>query len=73
MLTLRSCNQEGKVYFYSLQKMLRCFNLELSQNKLFLPDHLDIVHKKEQEENAALTPFYLEVWCTLSWPVKQNS
>ena len=36
--------------------MLRCFNLELSQNKLFLPDHLDIVHKKEQEENAALTP-----------------
>ena len=53
--------------------MLRCFNLELSQNELFLPDHLDIVHKKEQEENAALTPFYQEVRCTLSWPVKQNS
>ena len=53
--------------------MLRCFNLELSQNKLFLPDHLDIVHKKEQEENAALTPFYQEVRCTLSWPVQQNS
>ena len=45
--------------------MLRCFNLELSQNKLFLPDHLDIVHKKkEQEENAALSPFYQEVRCT---------
>ena len=44
--------------------MLGCFNWELSQNKLLFSDHLDIVHKKEQEENAALTPFYQEVRCT---------
>ena len=53
--------------------MLGCFNWELSQKKLLFSDHLDIVHKKEQEKNAALIPFYQEVRCTLSWLVKQNS
>ena len=53
--------------------MLGCFNRELSQKKLLFSDHLDIVHKKEQEKNAALIPFYQEVRCTLSWLVKQNS
>ena len=30
--------------------MLGCFNWELSQKKLLFSDHLDIVHKKEQEK-----------------------
>ena len=34
--------------------MLGCFNWELSQKKLLFSDHLDIVHKKEQEKKLCL-------------------
>ena len=34
--------------------MLGCFNWELSQKKLLFSDHLDIVHKKEQEKKGSI-------------------